>query len=307
MSHSNSAFSGVLVPVLTPFSVDLQPDADRFGTYCRWLLDQGANGLAVFGTTSEANSLSIDERITLLETLLAAGIPAEQLMPGTGCCALTDSVRLTQHAVQNNCGGVLVLPPFYYKGVSDDGLFAAYSELIQRVDDDRLQLYLYHIPQMTGVPITLGLIERLVTEYPDTVVGIKDSSGDWQNTQAILHNFPQLATFPSSESRVLEARRLGGAGCISASANINVATIAKLANDWEAEDAEQLHEAVSKVRSVIENFPLIPALKAVMAHYSDDPDWQILRPPLTTLTEQQHAALLDQLQALDFQLDLRAA
>src|SRR5262244_2717910 len=169
MAHS---ISGVWVPALTPFDTSLKVDEKRFIDYCRWLLERGADGLAVFGTTSEATSLGLLERQGLLEKLIAAGIPPGRLLPGTGLSAVPETVALTRHAVGLGCTGVLMLPPFYYKNVSDEGLVAAYSETIERVGDARLRLYLYHIPQMSGVPITLGAIERLLNRYPGTVVGI---------------------------------------------------------------------------------------------------------------------------------------
>ena len=192
---------GVLVPAVTPFNADLSVDATRFVDHCRWLLAEGASGLAVFGTTSEANALSIGERTDLLERLIASGIPANVLLPGTGCCALPDTVALTRHAVQNGCFGVLMLPPFYYKGVSDDGLFASVAEVIERVADARLRIYLYHIPPMAGVGFSLPLIERLLKSYPSVVAGIKDSSGDWKCTKALLVFFlrPRFVGFGADE------------------------------------------------------------------------------------------------------------
>src|SRR5690348_14645891 len=178
--------SGVLAPAVTPFKHDLSPDAERYVRHCKWLLANGCRGLAVFGTNSEANSLSIEERMVLLETLIQEGVPAAALMPGTGCSALTDSVRLTAHAVALGCAGVLMLPPFYYKGVSDDGLYRNFAEVIERVGDARLQLYLYHIPPVSQVPITLALIERLLKKFPGPEPGVKDCSGDWSNTKAML-------------------------------------------------------------------------------------------------------------------------
>ena len=155
---TTTRLSGVLAPVVTPFTPRLAPDAGRFVRHCRWLLGHGCSGLAVFGTNSEANSLSVEERMELLEALVQGGVPPETLMPGTGCCALTDSVRLTGHAVKLGCGGALMLPPFYYKGVSDEGLFRAFAEVIERVADQRLRLYLYHIPPVAQVAISLELI-----------------------------------------------------------------------------------------------------------------------------------------------------
>ena len=177
--------TGVLSPVVTPFKADYSPDTERFVRQCKWLVANNV-GLAVFGTNSEANSLAAGERMDLLEKLVAAGVDPARMMPGTGCCALTDSVRLTAHAVKLGCAGALMLPPFYYKGVSDEGLYRNYAEIVERVGDARLQIYLYHIPQVSQVPISLKLIERLLKAYPKNIAGTKDSSGDWSNTKATL-------------------------------------------------------------------------------------------------------------------------
>ena len=207
------ALRGVIAPVVTPFTADLRPDARRLIALCRWLLARDA-GLAVFGTTSEANSLSVGEKIELLDALVDAGLPVARMMPGTGCCAFPDTVLLTRHAVRHGCGGVLMLPPFYYKAVTDDGLFASFSEVIQRVGDARLRIYLYHIPPVAQVPLSPALVERLVTAYPGTVVGIKDSSGDWNSVRTLLERFAPrgFAVFPGSEALLLAAMRQGRRG-----------------------------------------------------------------------------------------------
>ena len=287
-----SRFAGVLVPALTPFGRDLAPDAAKLGRYCRWLLDQGANGLAVFGTTSEANSLALEERRSLLESLIESGVPADRLMPGTGLCALPESVALTRHAVAAGCGGVLMLPPFYYKGVGDDGLFGSYAEVIERVGEADLRIYLYHFPAMSGVPITLDLVERLIATYPETVVGLKDSSGDIANTLALLRRFPGFSVFPGSEKLLFEALGHGAAGCISATANVNVGPIRRLIDAYPGPAAEALHGAVSRLREAIEGRPMVPALKALLAHASGDADWSIVRPPLAPLDADAAAALV---------------
>ena len=186
----NGRITGVFSPVVTPFKADLSADAERFVKQCRWLLSQGV-GLAVFGTNSEANSLAVDEKIELLDQLVSGNVDPARMMPGTGHCALTDSVRLTSHAIKLGCAGVLMLPPFYYKGVTDEGLFRSFAEVIERVGDSRLRIYLYNIPPVSQVAITVPLIERLLSAYPDTVAGVKDSSGDWNNTKAYLDNFAQ--------------------------------------------------------------------------------------------------------------------
>ncbi len=290
-------FAGVLVPAITPFDPGLEPDAPLFLKTCRWLLDQGANGLAVFGTTSEANSLSLGERRALLEGLVAGGLDPSLLLPGTGLPALPDAVELTRHAVSLGCGGVLMLPPFYYKPVSADGLFAFYAEVIERVGSSDLGLWLYHIPQMTGVGIPHDLIERLIKRYPQTVLGIKDSSGDWANTEAMLARFPGFRIFPSSEGVLLKALRLGAAGCITASGNVNAAAIRHLFDHWTSPEAEALQKPVAAVRDAVSGYPLIPAVKAILATLLAEPGLSTMRPPLTPLTEAQATELMGKLQA----------
>jgi 4-hydroxy-tetrahydrodipicolinate synthase len=297
----SSTLRGVLAPVVTPFDADLQPDAGRLVRHCRWLVDRDV-GLAVFGTNSEGNSLAVRERIVLLDALVAAGLPPARMMPGTGCCALTDTVDLTRRAVALGCAGVLMLPPFYYKGVSDDGLFASYSEVIQRVGDARLRIYLYHIPQVSQVPITLPLIERLLAAYPGTVAGVKDSSGDMANTRAMLERFQPRGfdVFAGSENYLLVTLRGGGAGCISATANVNPAAIAELARTWAQPDADARQAALDAVRAVFQKLPMIPALKAAIAHYGGDEGWATVRPPLVRLNSDQRASLVAALRPTGF-------
>lgn len=295
-------FAGVLAPVLTPFDRDLAPDRGRFVAHCRWLLQQGITGLAVFGTTSEANSLSAKERMDLLDALIAGGVRPELLMPGTGCCALTDTVRLTAHAARNGCGGVLMLPPFYYKPVSDDGLFAHVAEVIERVGDARLRVYLYHIPPVAVVGYSLALIERLIKEYPSVVIGLKDSSGDWKNTEAVLKRLPGFDVFPGSEVFLLPALRAGGMGCITATANVNGAAVRDLYDRWRTPEADRLQEEITTLRETIQAYPMISALKQILAHFRDDPGWGAVRPPLVRLTGTEARALIAHLGQKNFAL-----
>jgi 4-hydroxy-tetrahydrodipicolinate synthase len=291
----------VLSPVVTPFDSTLRPDAVRFIRHCRWLLEQGV-GLAVFGTNSEANSMSVAEKIALLEALVEAGVPPARLMPGTGCCALTDSILMTRRAVELGCAGVLMLPPFYYKGVSDDGLFRSYAEIVERVADRGLRIYLYHIPPVSQIPISLALIERLLRVYPGVVAGIKDSSGDWSNTQAMLERFqPQgFDVFAGSETFLLATLRGGGAGCITATGNVNPGPIAQLARRWQDADAEAQQRTLDAVRGTFQRFPMIPALKATIAQHAADPQWAAVRPPLVELTVAQQAELAQALAGTGF-------
>lgn len=286
---------GIFAPTLTPLHADLSPDVGRWLDHCRRLLSEGCHGLVPFGTTSEANSFSADERMILLEALVSAGLPAEALLPGTGCCALTDSVRLSAHAAALGCSGVLLLPPFYYKNVSDEGLFRNVAEVIERVGDARLRIYLYHIPPIAQVGYSIGLIERLITAYPETVVGIKDSSGDWNTLHNILTNFPDFAAFTGSERFLLQTLRLGGAGTISAMANIIPRSLRQLYDNWLAENAERLQGGVNNMREAIGGYAAIPALKTILAHRRDDPAWRTVRPPLVELNEEQTQSLLTKL------------
>jgi 4-hydroxy-tetrahydrodipicolinate synthase len=299
---SSRRFSGVLAPAITPFEADLSVSPARFVRHCRWLLDHGCTGLAVFGTNSEANSLTVEERMALLEALIDAGIPAGVLMPGTGCCSFLDSVRLTAHAVRAGCGGVLMLPPFYYKGVSAEGLFRSFSEVIERVGDARLQLYLYHIPPVAQVPIPLDVIGRLLERYPGTVAGVKDSSGDWKNTLAMLERFAPsgFEVFAGSEVFLLANMRHGGVGCISATANVNPARIRCLFDHWQDGNADAVQEELAATRAVVQKYPMIAALKAIVSHYSGDPQWAAVRPPLVELSASERVALTGALDTRGF-------
>ncbi|RKF30524.1 dihydrodipicolinate synthase family protein [Paraburkholderia fungorum] len=292
---------GVLAPVVTPFHANLEANATEFVRHCRWLLENGA-GLAIFGTNSEANSLSVAERIRLTDTLLEAGVPAASMMPGTGTSSLTDTVLLTRHAVDAGAAGVLILPPFFYKKISDDGLFAYYAEVIERIGDARMSLYLYNIPALSGVPITLELIERLLKRYPETIAGVKDSSGDWHNTKAMIDVFARdgLDIFPASEALLSTALPLGAAGCISATANVNPGDIALLCERLRNEKATALQEKVTLIRKLFETVPMIPAMKQVIAYGTDDRDWMTVRPPLEQLKPDGTAMLIDALTTAGF-------
>jgi 4-hydroxy-tetrahydrodipicolinate synthase len=298
-------FSGVLVPVLTPFTAGGEPDAGRFIAFCRWLLDQGAGGLAIFGTTSEANSMSPAERMELLDRLIEAGVPAQKLMPGTGACAMTDAAMLVRHAVGHGCGGVLMLPPFYYKGVSDNGIFAFISGVIDKVGSPALRLFLYHIPPMAVVGFSLDLVGRLIKAYPETVVGLKDSSGDWSNTAALLERFPGFAVFPGSEVFLLDGLRKGAVGCITASGNVNVPGIKKVYDNWRGPQAEALQAEITTLRNTLQAYSMVPALKRIVAHYHNDPNWATVRPPLVPLDPAQSAALITDLGKIEFSLGER--
>jgi len=287
---SSPAMAGIFAPVVTPFDGTLRPDPEPFIEHCRWLVRQDC-GLAIFGTNSEGNSLSVEEREALIDQAVDAGIPAARMMPGTGACAIPDAVRLSRHAVRAGCGGVLMLPPFYYKGVSDDGLYRFFAEVIQRVGDSAFRLYLYHIPPVSAVPVSLALIERLLRDYPGVVAGIKDSSGDMANASAMLKAFPGFSVFAGSELTLLQTMREGGAGCITATGNIHVSAIRDLYENWRAPDAADRQEKLNAFRKVMQRYPMIPALKRIIADYTGRESWAAVRPPLIALDEAQARAL----------------
>ena len=301
MTASTSRIQGVLSPVLTPFNADYTPDADRFIRHCRWLLEQEV-GLAIFGTNSEANSMSVAEKRKLFDTLLEAGIPPARLMPGTGCCALPDSIELTKRAVEAGVGGVLMLPPFYYKGVSDEGLYRNFASIIDGVADERLRIYLYHIPPVSSTPISRGLVARLLKSYPGIVAGMKDSSGDWNNTRAMIEEFgPQgFDVFAGSESFLLADLRAGGPGCITATANVNPTAIVRLYKTWKQADADQQQKDLDATRAAFAQFPLIPAMKAAIAWKTGRKDWAHVRPPLVDLDAAQQQTLQASLDKVGF-------
>ena len=280
----------LFVPAVTPFADDLSIDTDRFVANARRLLDAGAHGLAPFGTTSEATSLTLAERKSALEALIASGVAPDRLIPGTGCCAQGDTVDLSAHATALGCKGVLMLPPFFYKNVPEDGVFEAYARVIGAVGPD-LRVYLYHIPQMSGVPITLTLIERLIARFGDQIAGLKDSSGDWSNTAAVIAAFPRLETYSASEAHIPDNASAGGAGCISATSNVNPAGICALIDALGTPGQVQAHDRVSAVRATFERLPLIPAVKAAIAAQTGDPGYATVRPPLRPLSDEHRAAL----------------
>jgi len=296
---------GVLAPVITPFKQDLSSDPERLVRHCQWLLSQNC-GLAPFGTTSEGNSLSSEERAMLLDALVAGGVDPSRMMPGTGCCSITETVKLTAKAVKHGCAGVLMLPPFYYKDVSEEGLYRYFSEVVQRVGDAKLRIYLYHIPPVAMVGITTGLVERLLKSYPNTIVGMKDSSGDWNNTKTFLDAFATASpartsfdVFVASESFLLANIRNGGAGTISATANVNPAAIHKLYAEYEHTDADEQQAKVNVVRDLFfKKYPMIPGLKQAIAIFTNDPAWVKVRPPLVELTGEQAKRLAEELEGL---------
>ena len=301
----DALYGGINAAVLTALKEDLSPDLDRMAEHAKWLLANGCNGLGVLGTTGEANSFSGAERKAIVEGLVARGIPAAKLMPGTGACSMTEAATLIRHAVGHGVGGVLMLPPFYYKGMNDDGLYAFFAGVIDRVASPALRMYLYHIPPQTVLGLSLDLVGRLIEAYPETVVGLKDSSGDWSNTAALIERFPGFSVFPGSEVFLLDGLRKGGVGCITATGNVNVPGIRKVYENWKTPEADALQAEITLARKTIQAYPMVPALKRIVAHFHHDPDWAAVRPPMVPLSDAQSASLLADLAKIGFTLGER--
>ena len=303
-----SSYKGVFAAALTPIKSDLSVDGEKLVGHCNWLLKNGCNGLAVMGTTGEANSFSISERIGILESLKEGGIPGENLMPGTGSCSIPDTVELTRWAVELGAGGVLMLPPFYYKEVSDEGLFASYSEIIERIGDNRLKIYLYHFPRMSGISISLDLIGRLLKRYPDTIVGMKDSSGNFENMSRVVQNFPDFDIFSGTDDFFLPLLEQGGVGCITATCNIASNLSAHLFKAWQDGDgaSKKLQAKLTNIRIAAQTFPFSVSLKTVLAHYSGLQSWRYVRPPLVSLDDDQTMYLIELLEAAGYKPPLLA-
>lgn len=287
--------TGVFCAAATPFGPDLSPDLPAFAAHCRWLLSQGCDGIALLGTTGEANSLSLDERRAVLEAALAAGVAPGRLLPGTGLPNIPETVALTRHALSCGVTRVVMLPPFYYKPVSDEGLFAAYARVIEGVADSRLRVILYHIPQVSGIALSHDLIERLRAAFPGTIAGIKDSAGQIDNMTAMIARFPGFSVLAGADPLLLPLMGQGGAGCITATSNIvgaDLATVFRHATDPARTDEVAAAQArIIAFRNLSSSYVQIPAIKAMVGAVHGDPGWARVRPPLVALSDAERAAL----------------
>lgn len=291
---------GIYAAVVTPTNASGEIQFKPYIRHARWLIEQGCHGLGVFGTTSETNCFSVSERTAALEAYIDGGLDPQKMIVGVGCCARADSVAVTKHALSCGVSRVLLMPPFFYKNNSDEGLFRAIAEVIDDAKTDAMELYLYHFPQMSGVPVTKGVIEKLLKSYPDTVKGLKDSSGDWDHTHDLIRSFPGFVVFSGADNHLLDNLQAGGGGTISAAANINCAANRRVFDAFEAGDiasAQKGMPAVASVRQILAAQPLIPAIKSYMAiRWADEP-WSCTRPPLTPLATSAASDLRTQLQA----------
>jgi 4-hydroxy-tetrahydrodipicolinate synthase len=291
---------GVLTAALTPLDKNLDADHAGLLKHIKWLLNRGNNGIALLGTTGEANSFDANERKHILEAVIDGGIAPGKLLVGTGCCSITDTVNLSRHAQSLGVGGILLLPPFYYKQINEAGLETFFITLLDRIGENKTQIYLYHFPQLTGVHFTTGLVERLVTKYPANIVGMKDSGGDWSHMEQILKLIPGFRLYTGNEKFLLPVMKAGGVGCISASANLTSPEVAAVYDAWKKQSGEKEQARATLIREALEKYPAIGTLKYLFAKLSGNKDWLNIRPPNTIITEAEGMLVEEKLKELDY-------
>ncbi len=295
--------SAVWAPCLTPVAKDLSIDSIRLAQHVEWLLTNGCRGIVLFGTTGESASFSASERMQALDDLLEAGVSPARIMVGNGFTALTDTIEVSKHAVANECRAVLMIPPFYFKDPSVAGLSASYRYVLDQINCPDLKCLLYHFPRMSTVPIVYSLIDALLESHGEMIAGLKDSTGDWDSVEGYIERYPQMAVFPGTDTLLLKGLESGGAGTISATADINPHGISRVYDLWcSGESAEQAQKQAESIRSIVFQYPLAAALKAVHANLRGDSNWNRLRPPLVPLDAKDQAALLYSLSEVGFSL-----
>ena len=291
---------GVLTAVLTPLDGNLNADYGHLVNHINWLLRRGNNAIGLLGTTGEANSFSVDERKEILEAVLDRGIAPNKLLVGTGCCSITDTVNLTRHAYSHSVADMLLLPPFYYKQINDTGLETYFARVLDRVGENGIRIYLYHFPQLTGIPYTVRLVEKLVSKYPKNIIGMKDSGGEWSHMEDILQAIPGFRLYAGNEKFLLSALKAGGAGCISASANLTSPEAAAVYEAWKNGGGEKEQSRLSVLRSVLEMYPAIGTLKYILARLANNKNWLNIRPPNSILSEEEGSQVEQKLKELDY-------
>lgn len=291
-------FMGVYTAVLTPMREDYSCDHKELARHCKDLVDRGCNGIVLFGTTGEGSSFSVEEREAALKELIALGVDPQKIIFGISCCAVPDAVRLASLAVNLNCSAVLIVPPFFFKNVNEDGVIAYYREIIQRVESPDLKVFLYHIPQYSGVPITLNIIKALRDEFPENVIGLKESEGNLPLTKEILKAIPGFAVFVGNETHISEAVQLGAVGGISGIANAYPELICSLYAYGKDRQQTDNNEKVCNIIQAIKKYPLFPAIKSVVEHQKGRA-WHVVRPPLIPLNQSQRRELADEIVSLD--------
>ena len=296
---------GVITASLTPLNADLSIAFPKLISHCSWLLKNGSQGLALLGTTGEANSFSIDERVQMLHALSSSPLPLEKMMVGTGCTAYPDTIYLTKKAIELGFPNVLMLPPFFYKQVNERGLYHYFEKVITEIDSDRLKIFLYHFPKMSGVKMSVEFIKKLSESFSGTIVGMKDSSGDFENMRNICEAIPGFKLYAGTERFLLDVLQVGGMGCISATANVTSGFADQVFQAWKGNRSEtqSIQDHLIRIRSCFEGLPFTAALKQYLSRHQADPKWAYLRPPNELLEAGAIDLLITQLEALQFMPD----
>ena len=300
LMSDNKLPNGLLSATLTPLDNNLNADHGRLIKHINWLLNRGSDGIGLLGTTGEANSFSVNERIQILEAVLDGGIPPGKLLVGTGCCSLTDTVLLSRHAHSKGVGGILLLPPFYYKQINEEGLETYFATLVDRIGENQIQIYLYHFPQLTGISFTTGLVQRLVSKYPENIVGMKDSGGDWVHMEEVLKEIHGFRLYTGNEKFFLPVLRAGGVGCISATANLTSPEVSAIYQAWKDEGGKKEQVRASALREVLEKYPSIGTLKYLFAKLMGEKDWLNIRPPNIIVSPEEGMIIEQKLIELDY-------
>ena len=301
--------TGVMAAGLTAFNDDLSIDVAGTLAHTKWLLANGCDGVLLFGTTGEANSLSMKERLSFLDALGTSGLPMDKLMICTGCCSVADTVELTKATLALGIKDALMLPPFYYKNPSDDGLFAHFDRVMNGVGSNDVRVYLYHFPQMSAVPFSHALIGRLLEAFPGRVCGVKDSSGDFENMKAMAERFENFDVFAGTERYLLDVLKVGGVGTITATGNATSAQCGAVYAAWKAKSTsvESLQEDLTALRLALQNYPPAAALKELLARESGKASWRNVRAPFLPLPKEKADALVADMAKVSFKLPAQAA
>ncbi len=293
--------SGVFAASVTPLTADLKINLPLLIRHAKWLLKTGCDGVVFLGTTGEANSFSVEERMVLIDAVAESDLPEDRIIIGTGCCALPDTVRLSIHALDRGFETLLLLPPFYYKNVTDQGLEMYFREIIEQIGNRQVRIILYHFPKFTGVPFSLSLLEKLVSLYLQTICGMKDSGGDFENMRTVCSALPGFAVFSGTEKYLLDILKIGGAGCISATVNVTGRYAADVYRNWrKGNPAEQLQNRLSTIRKLMDGYPLIGMLKKMIQVKENNPEWQYTRPPNLIMQEDTYGELIQKLAEHEF-------
>ena len=303
----NRPLNGVYTASLTPLTASFEPNIPALVRHAQWLLESGSDGVALLGSTGEANSLTLEQRLSIIEQT-SRELPPDRLMLGTGSCALQDAVRLTKASVDAGVYSVLVLPPFYYKPQSDESVLRFYSELILSVDEPRLRIIFYNFPKLSGYNFNVKILQELKQRFGDTAAGIKDSSGEWKNMLGIVQNIPDFMVYTGTETLLLDILKKGGAGSITATANLIAPECQRVYQAWKNNKqkvAEQAQMNLTDLRKTLENYPLVSELKSLFAYKTNAEEWENMLPPFAPILDKQVEELSEQIKGLGLDLKLR--